>query len=68
MGTLPALLPSPLLGPATWQPVSAALSQRGWPVRTLPGQHLHMLVDPDGVAAGVDTLLDAIGVRPTRRT
>jgi hypothetical protein len=26
-------------------------AQRGWPVRTLPGEHLHQLVDPAGVAA-----------------
>jgi hypothetical protein len=25
-------------------------AQRGWPVRTLPGEHLHQLADPDGVA------------------
>jgi hypothetical protein len=24
--------------------------QRGWPVRSLPGQHLHQVVDPHGVA------------------
>jgi dienelactone hydrolase len=26
-------------------------AQRGWPVRRLPGEHLHQLVDPAGVAA-----------------
>lgn len=25
-------------------------AQRGWPVQTLPGEHLHQLADPDGVA------------------
>lgn len=28
-------------------------AERGWPVRTLPGEHLHQLVDPAGVAAVV---------------
>jgi hypothetical protein len=32
---------------------------RGWPVRTLPGEHLHMLVDPAQVAAEITALLDA---------
>lgn len=43
-----------------------AAAARGWPVTTLPGEHLHSLVDPDRVAAAIDSLLDAIGVRPTR--
>ncbi len=42
----------------------AAVS-RGWPVTTLPGCHLHMLVDPPHVAAEINTLLAAIGVQPT---
>ncbi len=29
----------------------------GWRVHTLPGKHLHQLVDPKGVAAAVDGLL-----------
>lgn len=37
-------------------------SGAGWPVRTLPGEHLHMLVDPDGVAAAVTELLEQLGV------
>jgi hypothetical protein len=28
-------------------------AQRGWPVRRLPGEHLHQLVDPAGVAAAL---------------
>lgn len=28
-------------------------SARGWPVTHLPGLHLHQLVDPDAVAAGI---------------
>lgn len=37
---------------------------RGWLVRTLPGGHLHMLVDPLQVAAEIIDLLAALGVRP----
>ncbi|MDT4988306.1 MAG: hypothetical protein QOI74_2400 [Micromonosporaceae bacterium] len=37
--------------------------RRGWPVVTLFGRHLHMLVDPRRVAAEMDTLLAMIGVR-----
>jgi hypothetical protein len=33
---------------------------RGWPVATLPGEHLHMLIDPAGVAAALETLLAQI--------
>ncbi len=33
--------------------------RRGWPVRELPGEHLHMLVDPIGVATAIAGL--AIG-------
>ena len=32
----------------------------GWPVRTLPGRHLHQLHDPDGVATVVRTLAAAL--------
>lgn len=35
--------------------------RRGWSVRTLPGGHLQMLVDPAGVAAALDDLLAEIG-------
>jgi hypothetical protein len=38
---------------------------RGWPVETLAGEHLHQLVDPDGVTASLDRLLRAIGSKPT---
>lgn len=31
----------------------AAAAARGWPVMTLAGQHLHMVVDPAGVAAAI---------------
>jgi hypothetical protein len=33
-------------------------AERGWPVRQVPGLHLHQLVDPDGVT---DALLDLAG-------
>jgi hypothetical protein len=38
--------------------------RRGWPVTTLPGEHLHTVVDPDRVAAEINALLAAIGVGP----
>jgi hypothetical protein len=31
-------------------------ARRGWPVRELPGEHLHMLVDPAGVATAITAL------------
>ena len=40
--------------------------RRGWPVTTLPGHHLHMLVEPRQVAAEIATLLAAIGFEPDR--
>jgi hypothetical protein len=39
---------------------AAALAQ-GWPVATLPGEHLHMLVDPEGVATAITDLIAKIG-------
>jgi hypothetical protein len=36
--------------------------QQGWPVETLVGEHLHMLVDPDEVAATITGLLGRLGV------
>jgi len=39
-------------------------NRRGWPVTTLSGNHLHMLVDPDRVTATIDSLLAEIGIRP----
>ena len=35
---------------------------RGWPVATLPGQHLHTLVAPEQVAAAIDALLTRLGI------
>jgi hypothetical protein len=37
---------------------------RGWPVATLPGEHLHMLIDPPGVADAIEDLLTRTGARP----
>lgn len=31
---------------------------RGWPVRDLPGEHLHMLIDPAAVAGAITSLTD----------
>lgn len=42
-------------------------AKRGWPVITLLGGHLHMLVDADQVAAETATLLTAIGFAPHHR-
>lgn len=38
---------------------SEQASARGWPTRHVPGNHLHMLVDPGTVAAAVLELADA---------
>lgn len=38
----------------------AEAERRGWPTRTLDGGHLHMLVDPDGVAEVLVGLLDEL--------
>lgn len=38
---------------------------RGWPVHTLPGYHLHMLTDPESVAAEVSAMLDTLGFKPS---
>ena len=40
----------------------SAAARRGWPVTTLPGRHLHMLVDPVRVADEVLRLTTAQGV------
>jgi hypothetical protein len=37
---------------------------RGWPVTTLPGQHLHTLVAPEQVASAIDALLGRLGIDP----
>ncbi|RYP86447.1 hypothetical protein EKO23_09075 [Nocardioides guangzhouensis] len=41
----------------TYGAEAARAREAGWPVSTLPGRHLHMLVDPVGVAVEVVGLL-----------
>jgi hypothetical protein len=36
-------------------------SAQGWPVRVLPGRHLHQLHDPDGVAREIVELATRLG-------
>jgi hypothetical protein len=48
----------------TYATERADASRRGWPVATLPGEHLHMLMRPDEVATALDALLTSIGRRP----
>ena len=36
---------------------AAEAQRRGWPLRSIEGDHFHMLVDPAGVA---DALLDLV--------
>lgn len=46
----------------TYAPERAAAAARGWPTAVLDGQHLHLLVDPDRVAAGIQALLGQAGL------
>ena len=41
----------------TYAAERAAAVARDWPAMTLPGEHLHMLVDPDGVATAITELI-----------
>jgi hypothetical protein len=41
----------------TYAAERAAAAARGWPVVTLAGEHLHMVVDPPGVAAAIAGLM-----------
>ena len=41
----------------TYAEERAAAERRGWPVRLMDGRHLHMLVDPSGVAEEIVALL-----------
>jgi hypothetical protein len=45
----------------TYADERAEAVRRAWPVSTLPGGHLHMLVDPTGVAAALTGLVDQWG-------
>ena len=40
----------------------AVAGARGWPTATLAGEHLHPLVDPDGVAEALKGLLGQLGL------
>lgn len=44
-----------------------AARSRGWPVTTMDGGHLHMLVDPAAVAAAIDELLAHHALLPNDR-
>jgi hypothetical protein len=41
----------------TYAAARSAAAARGWPVTTLAGEHLHMVVDPPGVAAAIASLV-----------
>jgi hypothetical protein len=41
----------------TYAAERAEAAARGWPVRTLPGEHLHMLIDPGQVAGSIGELV-----------
>jgi hypothetical protein len=47
-----------------YQPQLRDAAERGWPVSTVSGWHLHMLNDPRRVATEIGDLLRAIGFRP----
>jgi hypothetical protein len=49
----------------TYQPERQAAAERGWPVSTLSGGHLHMLREPRRVATEIGDLLSAIGAQRT---
>ena len=46
----------------TYEQERAEAEHRGWPVVTLPGRHLHPLVDPSGVAGALGRLLGGLGI------
>lgn len=54
------LLPSPLLGPACWRPVAAALSDSGWAVAEVPPQRA-------APRSGADALAVYLGAVPENR-
>lgn len=45
---------------STYADEAARATAEGWVVSRVPGRHLHMLVDPDGVAAELDRLLRVV--------
>ncbi|MEJ7583503.1 MAG: hypothetical protein WKF43_05295 [Acidimicrobiales bacterium] len=48
----------------TYEEEAAEADGRGWPVARMPGQHLHPVVEPGGVADALMLLLGALGIRP----
>lgn len=46
----------------TYAEEHAEASRRGWPTRSMPGQHLHMLVDPVGVTDALEQLVEALAL------
>lgn len=44
-----------------YQELAAEAASRGWPVRGLPGEHLHMLVRPAQVAGAISDLAAGLG-------
>ena len=44
----------------TYADERAAAARRGWPVRTIQGRHLHMLIDPVGVADELVRLMNTV--------
>lgn len=46
----------------TYAKAAERAARLGWPVRTLNGAHLHMLVDPESVAGTITELVAALGV------
>jgi hypothetical protein len=49
---------------AGYQEQAAAARSRGWPTRELPGEHLHMLIDPAAVAAALIDLATLVATTP----
>jgi hypothetical protein len=47
-----------LLFSAAYEPVAREAESRGWPTRHLPGEHLHMVVDPEAVAGAIVDLAE----------
>jgi hypothetical protein len=48
----------------TYAAERAEAARRGWPARTLAGEHLHMLIEPERVTGEILALLAEIGLGP----
>lgn len=46
----------------TYADERSSAQRHGWPVRTLPGEHLHVVMDPEGVADALLGLIGELGV------